>query len=172
MEKLPSYYYRIDNPELLAKIDAFFERVRAFDAQVKTLCEANGVEHYRSFNSVMSGIEFLYLLAKSDQQVDETKFKVGKPKGGYKVIQPRKGNKEFYAEFKRMVPESIDYKVLTALIVKSWGNGMPSLGYRHRAGEFFYFTTKGVPVDEAVEVVASEYHGAHGGDDEDPEQST
>ena len=39
MEKLPSYYYRIDNPELLAKIDAFFERVRAFDAQVNTLDE-------------------------------------------------------------------------------------------------------------------------------------
>ena len=46
---------------------------------------------------------------------------------------------------------------------------MPSLGYRHRAGEFFYFTFKGVPVDEAVEVVASEYHGAHGGEGDDDE---
>ena len=169
MEKLPSYYYRIDNPELLVKIDAFFARVRAFDAQVKTLCETNGVENYRSFNSVLSGIEFYVLLAKADQQVDETKFKVSKPKGGYKMIQPRKGNKEFYTEFKNLVPKSINYKDLTDLIVKSWGNGMPSLGYRHRAGEFFYFTFKGVPVDEAVEVVASEYHGAHGGEGDDDE---
>lgn len=172
MEKLPSYYYRIDNPELLAKIDAFFERVRAFDAQVKTLCQAHGVEHYRSFNSVMSGIEFSCLLAESDQQVDETKFKVSKPKNGFKDIRPRKANKEFYVEFEKMVPKSINYKDLTDLIVKKWGQRFPSLGYRHRAGEFFYFTTKGVPVDEAVEVVASEYHGAHGGDDEEPEQSS
>ena len=161
MEKLPSYYYRIDNPELLVKIDAFFKQVHDFNERMKILCNMYGVENYRSFNSILGGIEFCVLLADANQQVDKTKFKVSKPKNGFKEIRPRKANKEFYTEFKNLVPESINYKDLTDLIVKSWGNGMPSLGYRHRAGEFFYFTFKGVPVDEAVEVVVSEYHGAH-----------
>lgn len=159
-----SCFYRIDDPALLQQIDAFFGKVHQFNGQVKALCEAYDVEHYRSFNSILSGIEFCYLLAKADQQVDETKFKVSKPKGGYKVIQPRKGNKVFYAEFKKLVPAPIDYKELTDLLVQSWGGRMPSLGYKHRPGEYFYFTFKGVPTDKAIEVVASEYHGDDEGD--------
>lgn len=164
-----SSFYRIDDPELLAKIDAFFEKVRQFNAQVKTLCETYGVEHYRSFNLIRTCIEFCCLLAEEDQKVDLSKFKVNKPKQGYKEIRPRKANKEFCAEFEALVPKSISYKDLTDLLVIEWHGkwGIPLMGYHHKAGKSFYFTFKGKPVPQAIEVVASEYHSKNQDDEED-----
>lgn len=174
MEKPPSCYYRIDNPELLAKIDAFFELRDKFHAQVKVLCQTYGVENYSGHDSIFHGLEFNYLIAPADQVIDDTKFRTSKNKDRrYKNLKAKRTNKEFCAEYDALVPKSVSYDELTTLIlvgVNHWRDMFPtSYGYRYRKGQPFYFQTTLTPCSQAVEVVASEYHGAHGGEGDDDE---
>ncbi len=156
-------FYRIDDPALLKQIDAFFELTRQFDLQVKKLCQTYGVEHYSGYNSVLGGIGFHYLIAEKDQPIDETKWRVLKHKNrNYKIIKPKRSNKEFCAEFDALVPKDVSYRPLIELIIdpaeRSW---MLSLGYKHKPGQPFYFEASPKPCAQAIEVVASEYLSAY-----------
>jgi len=88
-----SYHYRIDSPEVLQKIDAFFEKIRNFDNQVYKLCEAHGVKNYSSYDSILAGKGFSYLIAKKDHEVDLNCFRVLKHKdSAFKILKPKKSN--------------------------------------------------------------------------------
>lgn len=162
MSKLGNYY-RIDDPQVLKQIDAFFEGVRQFRDQMKILCETYGVDNYSSFNSINSGIDFCHLVAEKDHPVDETKFRVLKHKDPkFKIIRPRRSNKAFCAEFEALVPKKISYRPLIELLVaKEFCGWMPGIGYKYRPGQPFYFTTAARPLEHAIEVVASEYRDAY-----------
>ena len=47
-------FYRIDDPDLIKQIDAFFAVTRQFDEQVKVLCDTYGVEPYRDWETLLS----------------------------------------------------------------------------------------------------------------------
>lgn len=157
-----SCFYRIDNTEVLAEIDAFFERLSQFDIQVKELCKNFNVEHYSHSDHVVFGRSFNYLIAEKDQVIDETKFRVLKhtnPK--YKILKPKKGNKKFSDEFNGMVPKNVSYDDLTKIILTEVPKNLFSYGFRHKNGQPFYFETSYPVCEHAVEVVSSEYLTAH-----------
>lgn len=165
-------YYRIDDAETLAKIDAFFEKRDQFHDQVKALCETYGVESYSRSDSVFGGLQFHHLIAERDQEIDETKFRTSKNKDRrYKNLKPKRTNKEFCAEYDALVPKPVSYDELTALILggnPSWRDIFPrSYGYRYRKGHPFYFETTLTPCAHAVEVVGSEYLNAYKDQDDE-----
>lgn len=171
MSKLGSFY-RIDDPDLIKQIDAFFAVTRQFDEQVKVLCDTYGVEHYVSYNSVLGGIGFCHLIAEKDQVIDEKKWRVLKHKNPrYKILKPRRSNKAFCAEYDALVPKKVDYRPLINLVIHPTDRRhLLGFGYKHRDGQPFYLDTAFKPCDGAIEVVASEYRNAY--EDEEQEQST
>lgn len=167
-------YYRIDDAETLKQIDAFFDRCNQFHDQVRALCETYGVATYSRSDSVFGGLQFHHLIAERDQEIDETKFRTSQNKDRrYKNLKPKRSNKAFCAEFDALVPKSISYDELSALILDgatTWRDLFPrSYGYRYRKGQPFYFETTLTPCAHAVEVVGSEYLNAYSEPSEDNE---
>ena len=151
-------YYRIDDPETLKKIEAYFDKRSAFQDQVSTLCEKYGVEHYSSFDSSLHGLEFRVLLAHKDQEIDLSKWKTSKHKNrNFVEIRPRRSNKEFCAEYDALVPQTVPSDELNKLIIDDQDAYLITYGYAHKPGHPFYFETRHKTTAVAVEVLASEY---------------
>lgn len=154
-------YYKIEDAEALAKIDAFMDKRDAFYEQVIKLCEHYGFEMHQTHDSIQNGIRFNNMSADPKAEIDKIKWKTSKHKSGYLAVLPRAAAKEHKAEYDAMKPKPMTYDELNKIILSEdvlpWGS---SYGLSWKKGEYFKFETylKVAPV--AIEILGSEYRKA------------
>lgn len=153
-------YYKIVDPEALAKIDAFFDKRDAVYKQISAMCEKYGFEHHVTHDSIRNGIIFWNMSADPEKEVvDKKLWKISRhSKSGFLNVLPRATAKAHKAEYDAMIPNRLDYKELNEIIL---GEGvvpwLKSYGYSWKKGEYFKFTTSLDVSPLAVEILGSEY---------------
>ena len=151
-------YYKIEDAETLAKIDAFMDKRDSFYEQVKKLCNHYGFEMHQTHDSIQKGIRFLNMSANPKAEIDKTKWKTSKHKSGYLAVLPRASAKEHKAEYDAMKPKSMTYdelnKIILAEDVLPWCS---AYGLSWKKGEYFKFETSLKVAPVAIEILGSEY---------------
>ena len=151
-------YYKIEDAEALAKIDAFMAKRNALYDQIKVICEKYGFELHQTHDSIQFGIQFYNMVANPDAEIDKTLWKTRKQKNGYLCLSPRATAKQHKAEYDALVPKSVDYSELTKLLIKDDLPWNKSYGYTYKKGEYFKFETSLAVSPLAIEILGSEYH--------------
>ena len=161
-------YYKVECPDALEKISAFFEKRENVYEKVRALCERYGFEHHVTHDSIQHGVWFWNMSADPNmEQIDKTIWKTSThSKSGFLNILPRATAKKHKAEYDSMLPKRLDYKELNEIILKDgvvpWSK---AYGYKWRKGELFMFETS-LPVSSvAIEILGSEYCKDIEGDD-------
>ena len=156
-----TYFYKIEDTETLAKIDAFMDKRDAFYEQVTKLCKHYGFEMHQTHDSIQNGLRFFNMSADPKAEIDKTKWKTSKHKSGYLAILPRATAKEHKAEYDAMKPKSMTYdelnKIILAEEVLPWGSGY---GLSWKKGEYFKLETSLKVAPVAIEILGSEYRKA------------
>lgn len=155
-----SLYYKIDDPETLTKIHAFFAKRDEFYSRVKELCEKYGFKYHRTTDSIIFGIKFHSLgFDPKDQVINESLWKVSKNKNSHILnVQPRATAKAHKEEYLKLIPEKLEYKELNKIILADGVDiGLRSYGYRYRKDGIFMFETSLKVASTAIEILGSEY---------------
>jgi len=153
-------FYKIVDPEALAKIDAFFDKRDAVYKQIAAMCEKYGFEHHITHDSIQNGIRFWNMSADPEKEViDKKLWKTSKhSKSGFLNILPRATAKAHKAEYEAMIPERLFYTELNKIIlgkdITPWSK---SYGFSWKKGEYFKFKTSLEVSPLAVEILGSEY---------------
>lgn len=159
-------FYKIEDAETLAKIDAFMGKRDAFYGLITKLCKHYGFEMHQTHDSIQNGIRFHNMSVSSNAEIDRTKWKTSKHKSGYLGILPRAAAKEHKAEYDSMKPKSMTYDELNKLIlaedVLPWSSGY---GLSWKKGEYFKFETSLKVAPVCIEILGSDYRKA---DTEEP----
>lgn len=152
-------YYKIEDAEALAKIDAFMAKRDAIYEQITKMCEHYGFTHHVTHESVQNGILFHNMTAEPDAVIDKKLWKTSKHKSGYLNLQPRATAKQHKAEYDAMKPKRLFYNELNKIIlaedVLPWSKGY---GFSWEKGEYFKFETSLDVSPLAIEILGSEYH--------------
>lgn len=161
-------YYKVECPEALAKINAFFEKRDEIYKQIGAICEKYGFEHHITHDSIQNGIMFLNMSADPEKEtVDKKLWKTSKHnRSGFLNVLPRATAKAHKSEYEAMRPQRMHYTDLNKIIlgadVSPWSK---AYGYKWRKGEPFMFETS-LPVSSvAIEILGSEYCKNIDGDD-------
>lgn len=153
-------YYKIVDPETLAKIDAFFEKRDEIYKQISAMCEKYGFEHHITHDSIQNGIWFWNMSADPNkEQIDKTLWKTSKhSRSGFYNVLPRATAKAHKAEYEAMKPKRTYYTELNEIILKDgvtpWSR---AYGYKWKKGEYFKFDTSLEVSPVAIEILGSEY---------------
>lgn len=153
-------YYKVECPEALAKISAFFEKRDEIYKQIGAICEKYGFEHHITHDSIQNGIMFLNMSADPKKEtVDKKLWKTSKHnRSGFLNVLPRAAAKKHKAEYDSMLPKRLDYKELNEIILKGcvapWSK---AYGYKWKKGESFMFETTLAVSSVAIEIFGSEY---------------
>lgn len=155
-------FYKIEDPETLAKIDAFMDRRDALYMQVTKICEHYGFEMHITSDSIQNGIRFLGMSVDPNTEIDKSKWKTFKHKSGSLMLSPRASNKAHKAEYEAMKPKYMNYDELNKIILAEpyfpWSS---SYGLSWKKGEYFKFETSLKVCPEAIEILGSEYRDSH-----------
>lgn len=154
-------FYKIEDAETLAKIDAFMDKRDAFYEQVTKLCKHYGFEMHQTHDSIQNGLRFHNMSTDPKAEIDKTKWKTSKHKSGYLAILPRATAKEHKTEYDAMKPKPMTYdelnKIILAEDVLPWGS---AYGLSWKKGEYFKFETSLKVSPVAIEILGSEYRKA------------
>ena len=156
-------FYKIEDAETLAKIDAFMEKRDSLYREVVSICEKFGFENHQTTDHIVFGIKFLNMVADTKKDViDSNLWKTAKIKNSHLVrVLPLSTAKEHKAEYESMRPKPLSYDELNELILaKDVDVFFQTYGYRYKKGKYFKFETSLKVAPVAIEILSSEYRKA------------